>query len=207
MTKGYLTLITGPMFADKTTTFINLIRGGIGNHLILHPSNDTRYTTDNLIISHNGEQIPSKPCEPTKLLSFVKVESSGYEKVFIDEGHFYLELVEAVKHLLDMGIDVVVAGIDLDYNRQPFKNMEALDKIAKTHIKCKAICACGKFARYTKLTKSETNSAKEGDIIVGGTDKYTVVCGDCPRRPDRLCIRNALKLGNIDPSSCKCSRC
>jgi len=74
------------------------------------------------------------------------------------------------------GIDVVVAGIDYNYERRPFENMKALTKHAKTIVQCHAICACGKKAPYTVLKKN-VDTGPTGGIIVGGAEKYGVSCG------------------------------
>lgn len=171
------------MFASKTTTFIELIRGQRKDVriLVVRPTNDTRYTTDNVIISHDGDQIECESCHPDDLVAYVFSQCEFIDKLFIDEGHFFPALEMAVIQALDTGVDVVVSGIDLNYQRKPFENMQSLEKYAKTLIQCHATCMCGSKARFTMLRNSETKTESGDAIIVGGWEKYGVSCGqlDC----------------------------
>lgn len=177
--RGQLTLIRGPMFADKTTTLIRMQRGASISGIrtaVIRPSNDIRYSLEH-IVSHSGDSLDAFGCDPEKLFEYVQnLDTNDLKTVFIDEGHFFPSLVVSVQFLLEKNIDVVVAGIDIDYKRQPFANMLGLEKIAKNHVVCRAICTCGKFASYTKMKKELQAAA--GEIVVGGSDKYAAYCGD-----------------------------
>mgnify|MGYP001065210924 CR=1 FL=1 len=173
------------MFASKTTTFIVFVRGQKDGtrKLVIRPSTDTRYTDGDWIVTHDGDRISCESCVPTDLRDFIaaRTKRSSINKVFIDEGHFYPDLESVVSVLLEDGIDVVVAGIDYNYERRPFENMKALEKYAKTIVQCHAICDCGDVAPYTVLKKTvlkkNVNTSKSGEIIVGGAEKYGVSCG------------------------------
>jgi thymidine kinase len=170
-----LTVITGPMFGNKTTTLICLIRGNtnISDCLVVKPSTDTRYDTygKDDIVSHNHDSYPATSCEPGKLKD---LDWQNATTIFIDEGHFFPDIVANVKKFLEAGIDVVVAGIDLDYHHKPFENMRILIDMAKTIIRCKAFCQCGEFAIYTKMREEMQT---DENITVGGSEKYAPCCG------------------------------
>jgi thymidine kinase len=173
---AYLTLITGPMFADKTTTLIKLAKGHGNNCIVIKPATDDRYG-HNFVVSHNGEKYKAVECDPDKLLKMeVENFSHPFDRIYvviIDEGHFFSNLAESVQRFL-IGYNVVVAGIDIDYRRRPFENMQALEPLAKNLIKCRAICKCGKFASFTKMREEHQT---ESEIVVGGSDKYAPYCG------------------------------
>lgn len=146
--------------------------------LVIRPSTDTRYTNSNWIVTHDGDRIECESCDPKKLRQFIRARRGRFDKVFIDEGHFYPDLQDVVVSLLEDGVDVVVAGIDFNYEREPFQNMQALEKYAKTLIQCHAICECGEKAPYTVL-KEKTIGTNGKEILVGGSEKYGVTCGSC----------------------------
>jgi thymidine kinase len=170
-----LTTISGPMFADKTTTLIALIRGNEPHFcetIVVKPLIDSRYQ-DNLpaIISHNGDRYPAIECDSDNLRS---IEHGYGAVIYIDEGHFFPNIVEDVKHFLKAGAKVVVAGLDLDFRHEGFQNMQELMAMAKINIQCKAICQCGAFAKYTKMRE---DLQTENNIDVGGAEKYAPCCG------------------------------
>lgn len=166
-----VTTITGPMFADKTTTLIKLIRGTVGDVTVIRPSTDTRYSSER-IVSHSGDYFSASGCDPDKLLEFAETVSGH---VFIDEGHFFPDIVEAVQLMIQNGCNsVTVAGIDFDYRKRPFANMQGVIAIAKNRIICRAVCQCGEFASYTKMREEFVVSP---GIIVGGSEKYAPYCG------------------------------
>jgi thymidine kinase len=188
--RSSLTLIDGPMFANKTSTLIELIKIYVNeinpdfDLTVIKPTTDNRYAKSELV-SHNGLRYPALECAPDELLILLQKEISikgkfahMKHKIFIDEGHFFQNLYDAVNLCLDAGIDVVVSGINIDYMMNPFQEMQKLQNIAKTHILCSAYCnECGKLARYTKIRPEVVHSNDSSVVIVGGSDKYAPYCG------------------------------
>lgn len=175
-----LKLITGPMFADKTSTLIDIISETKNNFIVIKPETDNRYHDhENNIISHNGRKHKAHCIPPDDLLQFIgdpAFPDAG--TIFIDEYHFFPGIVHAVKILLENNYNVVVAGIDLNYKRIMMPGFASLEQLAKTHIRLKARCSgCGKLARYTKLEAEfcEDNGAN----VVGGAEKYSPSCEEC----------------------------
>jgi len=182
---GDLTLIDGPMFGSKSTTLIALARGyqHVKTVTAIKPSVDNRYH-DKKIVSHNNDAIDAVNVHPEKLMEFIdnytntlseNTADNNIEIFLIDEGHFFKNLVQAVSVLRAYGVHVVVAGLDKDFRMQPFPEMDALQKIAKNHIKCRAYCICGNYASYTKMRKALQTS---DNLVVGGAEKYSPWCGD-----------------------------
>jgi thymidine kinase len=74
-----------------------------------------------------------------------------------------------------MGKRVMVAGLDMDSNANPFPPMPELMAMAEMVTKLRAICVkCGNDAVYSyRMAKSE-------DIIcVGGKESYEARCRKC----------------------------
>lgn len=191
---GHLTLIDGPMFADKTTTLIQLIKSYIqsvgvspksADITVIKPTTDDRYAV-NEIVSHNGLRYPATGCKPDELLDLLGKIAKAIgplaklinSKIFIDEGHFFKNLHKAVQTCLEAGIDVVVSGINIDYMGSPFPEMKKLEDIAKTHILCSAYCnECGRLARFTKMRPEIDHPEDSSVVVVGGAEKYAPYCG------------------------------
>jgi thymidine kinase len=61
-----LEIVIGPMFSGKSTYALSYVRRqrSIGkNVLIVKPNIDNRYTDDNVLITHDKEQIPCIVCD------------------------------------------------------------------------------------------------------------------------------------------------
>jgi len=177
MSSGNLILIVGPMYSGKTSeliSFIEIYSLGKKRYKIFKPILDNRYN-DTYIVSHSNTSIKAIPINNSKeILSHI----DGDEKaVFIDEIQFLDEyLREIVVELINSGIDVYCAGLDLSYKNNPFKVTSLLMAHADTVIKKKAVChECGEY----KGTISYKIVDNGEEIDVGGFEKYIAVCRDC----------------------------
>lgn len=96
--------------------------------------------------------------------------------VGIDEAQFFDDgIIEVVQELADRGIRVIIAGLDMDFRRQPFGPMAQLCAIADSVDKIHAICIeCGRLANYSyRLNSSSTNQ-----VLLGKTKEYRPLCRD-----------------------------
>lgn len=173
---GYLTLILGCMFAQKTTELLRRIRRykSIGYKvLVINYKHDTRYGT-NCIASHDLDTEPSLTVER---LDEVPEEQLGEHRVLvIDEGQFYPDLYEKVSVWADRYEDlhIVVSGLDGDAERRPFGEMLRLVPHAEEVMRVSAYCARCKDGTLAHFTKKIAGS---GEVLeVGGADKYVPVC-------------------------------
>jgi thymidine kinase len=89
--------------------------------------------------------------------------------VGIDEAQFFDdEIVSVCNDLANMGIRVVVAGLDMDFKGNPFGPMPALMATAEYVTKVHAICTrTGNLANY-----SFRKSASENLVMLGETQEY-----------------------------------
>lgn len=172
---GWIEVICGSMFSGKTEELIRrLKRAKIANLKveIFKPAMDLRF--DELkIVSHDENYIHSTPVDNAQQILLL---AQGVDVVGIDEGQFFDDNLPAVcEGLACKGIRVIVAGLDMDYQAQPFGPMPQLlakaDYITKLH----AICVkCGSIANY-----SYRKIPNDDRIVLGEKDVYEPRCRRC----------------------------
>src|SRR4051812_20862801 len=124
--RGWIEVICGSMFSGKTEELIRrLKRVKIANLKveIFKPAIDTRYD-EVKIVSHDTNAIPSTPVDNSQKILLL---ASDVDVVGIDEAQFFDNGIAAVCEELAMkGIRVIVAGLDMDYQGNPFGQMPHL---------------------------------------------------------------------------------
>jgi thymidine kinase len=178
-TQGRLEVICGPMFAGKTEELLRRVRRALiaGRRVVVVSHTlDDRNGPDRLT-SHAGIYHPSVPV-PTAA-DIERALASDTEIVAIDEAQFFgTDLIPVVSRLADRGMVVIVAGLDVTFDGQPFEPLPALMALAERVDKLTAICAiCGEDAVFH--VRVDTPTALPGDLVadhVGGTEKYQARC-------------------------------
>ena len=96
----------------------------------------------------------------------------------IDEAQFFDKgLVEVVVKLANLGIRVIVAGLDMDFKGEPFGPIPELMAIADHVDKVHAICVkCGNIAQF-----SHRLSNMEQVVLLGEKNVYEPLCRSCFR--------------------------
>jgi thymidine kinase len=173
--RGWIEVICGSMFSGKTEELIRrLNRALIANqHVeIFKPSIDKRYDDVN-VVSHNANTIRSTPVD---FASDILLLSGDCDVVGIDEAQFFdNSLVEVCEKLANSGKRVVIAGLDLDFEANPFEPMPALMSIAEFVTKVHAICAiCGNIANFSYRLSTDTEKVKLGE-----KESYDARCRTC----------------------------
>jgi len=80
-----------------------------------------------------------------------------------------------VTELADLGVRVIVAGLDLDFRRRPFGPIPELMAIAEYVDKMHAVCMrCGGAAQYSLRI-----AAGEQQVLVGDVESYEARCRRC----------------------------
>lgn len=172
---GWIEVICGSMFSGKTEELIRrLRRAQIARQKveIFKPAVDTRYDDED-VVSHDERSIHSTPVETSsQILLYV----NNIDVVGIDEAQFFdNELASVCNKLAEMGIRVIVAGLDMDYTGKPFGPMPALLATADYVDKVHAICInCGGLAQFSHRT-----SGQEGLVVLGEADRYEPLCRRC----------------------------
>ncbi len=177
-----LTAVYGPMFAGKTTWIIDKIRDleGKGKKcLVFKPRLDDRYGKESKLHSHGGsssQAILIDEQKPTQMLYLWDAKSEQRQTIIIDEVMFFsTQIVEVVKEMLAAGLDVIVAGLDTNFKKEPFGVMSQLISLADEQIGLTAKCyKCGGVAQYSVRLEGGA-----GEIEVGAAESYQPACGNC----------------------------
>ncbi|MDD2381530.1 MAG: thymidine kinase [Mariniphaga sp.] len=173
--QGSIEVVTGSMFSGKTEELIRrLKRAQFARQKveIFKPAMDVRYA-ENTLVSHDENAIRSTPVDNS---SNILLLSGDVEVVGIDEAQFFdKNLVDVVVKLANMGIRVIVAGLDMDFKGVPFGPMPGLMAVADYVTKVHAICMrCGNIAQF-----SHRFSEKEQLVLLGEKDVYEPLCRKC----------------------------
>ena len=190
-TTGYLEVIAGPMYCGKTEELIRQVkRAAIGKAKVqvFKHKNDIRYGTDRKVFSHTGISFECDfICTTKEILKKTKADT---KIVAIDEAQWLgEELVDVVQELLDRGKHVIVTGLAMTFDRQPFVPIPTLMAIADKVTKLSSVCMiCGSDAVFHKrITKGETVDPLVNDPSLVKTLKdsvYEARCRRCfPKRP------------------------
>lgn len=181
---GYLEVIAGPMYSGKTEELIRLVkRASIGKKKVqvYKHAIDTRYGRDKKVFSHAG--VSFKSYLITEASQILRKLHKSTQIVAIDEAQWFgPDLVPVVMELVEKGIYVIVSGLAMTYDRQPFAPMPTLMAIADKTIKLSAICSiCGNDAVFHKrITNGKNVNPLEADpALVGRTDAYEARCRKC----------------------------
>ena len=177
--QGRLEVITGPMFCGKTDELLRRLRRAIiakQKIQVFKPGFDIRYSNEK-VTSHAGNEYDAYPVDnisdvPTLLLDDVTL-------VAIDEAQFFgEEIIDVVQALVDKGIRVIVAGLDMDFRGEPFGQMPVLLAQAEFVDKLHAICmVCGEEATRTqRLVDGKPAYYDDPIIIVGASEMYEARC-------------------------------
>jgi thymidine kinase len=173
---GYLTVIMGCMFAQKTTELLKRIRRyeSIGYKvLVVNYKHDTRYGTG-VISSHDIDQHPAHGL--TCLADLPKqVNLADYQVLIIDEAQFFGDLHECVTVWTDtMHLHVVVCGLDGDAERKPFGDILRMIPYAEEVVRLNAYCADCRNGTLAHFSKRVVASAEQ--VLIGAADSYKPVC-------------------------------
>lgn len=186
MWRGYtemmLSVYTGPMFSEKTTGLILETQLALeqGKTIeVFKPAIDGRYNKDD-ITTHAGLRL-SEECfiKPIVVPTNHDFSDSTAEFVAIDEAQFFdHKIVHGIEMLLRMGTHVVVAGLDMDSNGNPFGYMPQLMAKANIVYKRETKCAhCSGLA--TRTYRKPTVENQESVVLVGGSEMYEPRCMKC----------------------------
>lgn len=173
---GHLTVILGCMFAQKTTELVRYIRRyrSIGHSvLVVNHSLDDRYGGGG-VVTHDEKR------ESGVMASYLAeldeaVRSGTYQVVVVDEAQFFPDLFDHITRWADeCTVQIVVAGLDGTFARDPFGDLLRLVPHAEEVIRLSALCVhCrdGSKAIYSRRKKTIDTVT-----MIGGGDMYEAVC-------------------------------
>tara|TARA_B110001452_G_scaffold162214_1_gene135034 strand:- start:127 stop:705 length:579 start_codon:yes stop_codon:yes gene_type:complete len=165
---GWIEVICGSMFSGKTEELIRrLKRAEFAKQktLIFKPITDVRYS-ESKVVSHDSNEILSNPVKSSKQIVHL---SKDVDVVALDEAQFFDDgIVDVCNELANSGKRVIIAGLDMDYEGNPFGPMPSLMAIAEFVTKVHAICTkTGNLANYShRISKSKDL------VLLGERDEY-----------------------------------
>jgi len=146
------------------------------NVLLIKFSGDTRFSTTDEIITHDGSKNSTSPLLRVVVTDKLSTIEPTENYIGIDEGQFFPDIVETCEKWSRMGKTIFIAALDGTFERKPFDNILSIIPIAEHAIKLTGVCMiCGSFdAAFSK----KITSSKE-IVDIGGRDKYMIVCRRC----------------------------
>lgn len=176
--QGRLEVICGCMFSGKTAMLIDRIlrarQDGLRVAVLKHVSDD-RYAKKELV-THDRQRLPA---ECVTASADVLARADEADVIAVDEAQFFdNEMPVVCRRLVQLGKQVVLAGLDLDSWGQPFGAMPELAAMADEVVHMHAQCAvCHGVASFTQRTTPVEGS------MVGGQRDYEPRCGQCFQSP------------------------
>ncbi|PUB24434.1 thymidine kinase [Promicromonospora sp. AC04] len=203
---GRLEVIAGPMFAGKSEELLRRVRRArIARRgvLLVNHALDTRRGTGR-VTSHSGAGLPSHAVsDAAEIPALLDADPATdpatdaetvteTELVAIDEAQFFgVGLVPVVSELADRGLVVVVAGLSVTFDGQPFAPLPELMALAESVEKLTAVCSvCGADAAFHARVPGAPSASDPipaepthpGDALVpvaahvGGSESYEARC-------------------------------
>lgn len=172
---GHIHLILGCMFSGKTSELIRLIKRykSINKKvLFINFAEDTRYGNDKVYthdqFGYEGEFL-------TNLKEITLEQKQNFDVFVINEGQFFENVKEFALEICEsFGKDVVVSGLDGDFQRKPFKNnLLELIPISDSVQVLTAFCVCCGDETPARFSKRLTNDLSQKLI---GNSQYQPVC-------------------------------
>jgi thymidine kinase len=166
--------------------------------MLLKPSADTKAAAGQ-VESRNGngcrkmEAVEFPSSDPWTVLPVIEATEQRIGKriecIALDEGQFVHDLFQFTKRLLDLGYDVMVSGLELDFRGMPFGEMLDLSWLVRTYAgnvtELVAYCSCGAKALYPQRLLDGRPADYSSPIIMAG-DNYEPRCEEhfvLPGRP------------------------
>ena len=163
------------MFSGKTEELIRRLNRAILARQqveIFKPVLDNRYNSDK-VVSHDENEIRSTAVD---FASDILLLSGNSTVVGIDEAQFFdWDILKVCNSLANSSKRVIVAGLDMDYDGNPFGPMPGLMAIGDYLTKLHAICIrCGSIASYSYRLAQNNEQ-----VLVGERQDYEARCRNC----------------------------
>lgn len=180
---GRLVVIAGPMFAGKSTELLRRVNRARRARIPTVIAKPSPGHSGEVVRSHDGVEAEARLIIDSHGAYddiIPHVEATGARLIAIDEAQFLRPWhVHEIRHLLERGVDVICAGLDLDYAGIPFGPMPMLMAMADEVLKLSAVCVvCGREATRTQRL-DHGKPAGPGPLILSGSEHYEPRCADC----------------------------
>ena len=172
---GWIEIICGPMFSGKTEELIKRAEEEMNKNnkvLIFKPDVDNRYSKD-YIVTHNKKKLRCITINSSiKILKY----KDNADIFCIDEAQFFNNhIIQTCIELANLKKNIILAGLDKDFEAKPFGKMAELLSISDYIKKLNAICkVCGKHASFSQRISNDKQQ-----VLVGESENYEARCRNC----------------------------
>jgi thymidine kinase len=171
-----LMVILGPMYADKTTRLVFVLKKYLisgKNVVMIKSGKDTRYNKD-CVNSHDGIQMKAISASTLE-----NIDVTDFDVIGIDEGQFFKDIKDFCVKWKNKGKLIYVAALNATSDQKPWPSIQELisimDDACFMHATC-IVCKSNKGSCTVKITDEQQD---ENGILVGGIDKYVPTCFLC----------------------------
>jgi thymidine kinase len=185
---GRLTVITGPMFSNKSGELLRLadVYGIAGRSVgLFKHSLDDRHASGDKISTHGGLTADAEPVATSAQIALL---ATACDVVAIDEAQFFdLALPSVARDLVEQGRTVLVAGLDRNFKGDPFGPMPQLLALADDVLKLRAVCMVCRSLEGTmtqRLIDGRPAPTDGPEILIGAAERYEARCRACHEVPD-----------------------
>ena len=170
-----LSIIMGNMFSGKTSELIRRLKRlkVLDKRIVVvNSAKDTR-SPDEVLKTHDNVKFGCyKVFDLYDLME--KREFQDADVIAIDEVQFFPNLKKFVVTCLDMGKDVIIAGLDGDAFQRKWGEILDCIPIASEVTKLSALC---KYCRHGNLGPFTKRIVEDKALeLIGGSDMYIAVC-------------------------------
>lgn len=184
MQKGSVEVICGSMFSGKSEELIRRIRRAQYAKLkiiVFKPAVDNRSKSET-IMSHDGSKIEAHSIKDASEITEMITQDTDIDIIGIDEVQFFdQKVIGQIEQLADLGLRVIVAGLDTNFRGEPFGVVPELMALSDSVTKLNAICLqCGAPASRTqRLIDDKPASYNDPLILIGAAESYEPRCRHC----------------------------
>ena len=172
MSRGTLETIVGAMFAGKTSELLKRILWAEHQGkkiLVIKPIIDNRYS-EKFIQTHNNLNHQCFPMNNwDEVNNNYEINKKNFDMIFLDEVQFMESKITIlnVEKYLNLGVDIVCAGLDQDSRGKPWETSSFLlglsDKITKIYGFCN-VCGLEATKTYRKIQGGDRTQVGSADI-------------------------------------------
>ncbi|SFD55857.1 thymidine kinase [Paenibacillus catalpae] len=195
MERGFITVIIGPMFSEKSGELIRrcqkLMQYGRKQVRAYKPAEDDRFSTEE-IVSRIGYRLPAvsvpRELSPSSVEQILR-ETRDADVVAFDEASFFGKpIIALVEELAYQGKHIIVDGLNMDYRGKEFGYIGGLLAIADEIVKLTSFCAvCGDAnATFTQRIVNGKPASLGPVFLIGDTESYEPRCRSCFVPPHKV---------------------
>ena len=172
MSRGTLETIVGAMFAGKTSELLKRILWAEHQGkkiLVVKPIIDNRYS-EKFIQTHNNLNHQCFPMNNwDEVNNNYEINKKNFDMIFLDEVQFMESkiTISNVEKYLNLGVDIVCAGLDQDSRGKPWETSSFLlglsDKITKIYGFCN-VCGLEATKTYRKIQGGDRTQVGSANI-------------------------------------------